>query len=481
MFDKEMRYIVASKRHKTDFKLGNIDLPGKSHYDVFPNLPEHWKKIHQQCLRGKVKKQSEDPFPQSNGKTDWIRWEVRPWYDRDDEIGGIIVFSELITDLIKAREKAEESDRLKSIFLANMSHEIRTPLNAIVGFSCLMIEEEKPPYSDKYPYLTMIKDAGHRLMSIVNDIIDISKLEAGQLKLKVEAEPLLNLMESSYQEFYQTAMDSEKQHLKLKLDFPEDLKDSLVQTDRVRFQQILGNFISNAIKYTQEGTITIGAEPLPDDKHGQLRIYVNDTGKGIPKEKEHLVFKRFRQVEENTFHEGSGLGLSIAKGLVEQLGGDIGFSSSQGIGSTFYFTCQQCEELPKQVRPDQEKSSFEYRKHYSICIAEDDEYSYLYLVKILKPSGAQIYRAKDGEELMLLLKDKAPDLILLDISMPNKTGLDCLKEIHQQGIKTKVIVQSGFAQASEQAKFMEAGADAFIPKPINRVQLIQTINKLLIS
>jgi len=347
MFDRNMCYLAVSKRYIKDYKLDDIDLVGKSHYEVHPDIPDRWKKIHQDCLHGAIRKQQEDSFTRTNGCLVWVRWEIHPWYDQNQEIGGIILFSEVITDLVNARQKAQESDRLKRIFLANMSHEIRTPLNAILGFSNLLVEEEDAPHEEKIDYGSMIRDAGHRLMKIVNDIIDISTLEAGQFQVSLRKEAIYPMLEASFLEFRDIYDAPGKDKLKFYLNLPEELRDSVTLTDKVRFQQVLGNLLSNAIKYTDEGSITLGVKLEGGVKHPCLKVFVTDTGPGIPSDKKHLVFRRFRQIEEDTFHEGSGLGLSIVKGIVRHLGGKTGFTSIPGQGSTFFFTTNIVDDQAK--------------------------------------------------------------------------------------------------------------------------------------
>ena len=654
MFDRKMRYMVASKRFLIDYDLGDQEIIGRTHYEIFPEIPERWKKIHQECLKGKTMRADEDPFPRANGNLDWIKWEIRPWYKETGRVGGMILFSEVITErkmareelrkerdrflnlaatapgaicayrlnpdgsncmpyaspkikeitgfspeelacdascmiplvhpedsetvgrsiyesaknlttwkseyqynhpekgwiwievhsvptrtsngsttwygfindvtdrknaerllveknqeyqalneeyltlneeleeslsrlqninqeLEEAKEKAEESDNLKSIFLANMSHEVRTPLNAILGFSKLLSRRELPVEKKKY-YAELIENSGDRLLRLINDIIDISKLESGQISLDIKEYKIFELVDSCFRSLEKSALRQNKQNIRFHLHFPEDYKNYTTKTDRIRFQQVLDNLLTNALKYTESGSVEVGVQPVRDERGtGKIRIYVKDTGPGIPKEKHHLIFKRFRQVEEHGFHEGTGLGLSISKGITDLLGEDIGFYSEENAGTIFYFTTTIHNDEAGHILSGRKKAETEHPniENKTIFIAEDDFYSFAYLKELLDGNHVKIKHASNGKELIRLLNTSAPDLILLDINMPVMNGFECMEVLKKKNLQIPVIAQTAYAQQEERKRCLKAGCQGYISKPIKRNELFRVISKVL--
>jgi signal transduction histidine kinase len=236
-----------------------------------------------------------------------------------------------------AKEKAEESDRLKSAFLANMSHEIRTPLNAILGFSHLLKDDDADEVEVKQ-FLGLINNSGNNLLRIINDIIDISKIEAGQLsvtKSRFNVNEVLRNVSKKYQnlDVYSTNGD-----IDFIINTPPKNDDLQIRSDIQRLEQVLDNLINNAFKFTQKGKIEVGYKVKSKEGSGYLEFYVKDSGKGIPTDKQNIIFERFRQVEEDIYHEGAGIGLSICKGILSLLEGEIWFESEDKVGTTFYFT-----------------------------------------------------------------------------------------------------------------------------------------------
>lgn len=338
IYDTEMRYIYVSQRFLEDYNIKE-NIIGKHHYEVFPDLPLKWKEVHQRALRGEVVQAEDDLYIHVDGTIDWTRWECRPWCDVDGKVGGIIIYTEVINDekqakaeLIAAKDKAEESDRLKSAFLANMSHEIRTPLNSIVGFSELLrdafYDEQK-----KTEFIDLIIKNGQSLLSIINDILDISKIQAGELKIKLRKLPIEDFLADMVKEY-----ELKFQHTQVKFQFiPEDdMKNVSVLCDPERLSQVFNNLLSNAGKFTRQGHVKISYQV----KGAIVEFQVEDTGIGIAPEYHDKIFERFRQLEnaDSRKYGGNGLGLAISKKLVELMGGTIWVKSQQGIGAAFYFT-----------------------------------------------------------------------------------------------------------------------------------------------
>ncbi|GET25170.1 PAS domain S-box protein [Prolixibacter sp. NT017] len=381
-------------------------------------------------------------------------------------------------ELLRAKEKAEESDRLKSIFLANMSHEIRTPMNAIMGFSNLLGELE-PDDPERDNFIDIIQNSSKRLLQIINDIVDISKIEAGQLRInKTDCEPA-KLLENSYRTFEKSAWVTSNPNLDLMLELPEDAAAIRLHTDGIRVQQVIDNLMSNALKFTQDGSVTIGFVQKQTEDGNFIEFYVKDTGLGISSEKAEIIFERFRQIDEDKHHEGAGLGLSISKGIVELLGGSIWFTSQPNIGTTFSFTVPY--QPVKETLPEWKKAGSEVDEFQglSIIIAEDDRNSYMYLRELLKNRVSEIKHASNGQILMDMLEQSQPDLVLLDIDMPVKSGYECLQEIKEKGITTRIIAQTAYAMLEERDQLLEAGCHGYIAKPIKKAELYEAIGEVM--
>jgi len=381
-------------------------------------------------------------------------------------------------ELIKAKVKAEESDKLKSIFLANMSHEIRTPMNAIMGFSN-MLGEHGLDDSVKAQYLDIIKSSGNRLLQLINDIIDLSKIEAKQLTITKSICSLSEIFINSTETFRKSELLKEKTGIELVLTLPEENKGIKNFSDGNRVQQVLDNLISNAIKYTENGKIETGYSIISKDDRDFIEIYVKDTGIGISEELSSLVFERFRQVEEGRFHEGAGLGLSISKGIVELLGGKIWFVSNENAGTTFYFTIPYIVSEVPPVKAPMSSEVLPKIRGKNIIIADDDYNSFRYLQLLLKGQNANIMHAENGRILMDMVQNSVPDLILLDINMPVISGFEFLSKIQSAGISSKIIAQTAYAMPDEKERCLSAGCHGYIAKPFRKAELFSVINTVL--
>ncbi|MDX2248899.1 MAG: ATP-binding protein [Bacteroidia bacterium] len=379
--------------------------------------------------------------------------------------------------LLRAKEKAEEADRLKSAFLSNMSHDIRTPMNAIIGFSNLL-REGNIEENEQEEFLRHIQNSGTHLLHLIDDIIDISKIEAGQLTIRPSNCRLNDMLRELHAAFALSPRKSKEVEIILS---PAVRDDHLtIITDSFRLQQILVNLISNAIKFTQTGSITIG---YTFRDYRTLEFFVRDTGMGIPYEAQSHVFERFRKIEHATkLNEGTGLGLAICKSLVEMMGGRIWLDSTPGQGSQFSFILPftLADDLQEEeLRP--QKSLHLNWKEKTILIAEDDETSFQLLSRILSKTHAKIIRCKTGQEAVDICDYfENIDLVLMDIQMPNKDGYQALKEIRQKKNQIPVIAQTAFAMAGEMEKGMSAGFNDFLTKPIQHKKLLKTLSPYLI-
>jgi len=381
----------------------------------------------------------------------------------------------------KATIKAEQSDRLKTAFLANMSHEIRTPVNAITGFTELLYDKDLTKEEHEV-YLEYIKSGGKALLTLIDDIIDISKIEAGQLVIRHDDCSVNSLMSDLLKLFQQIKQKKGKADVDLRVD--EDLikNDLIIRTDPNRLKQILSNLIGNAIKFTHQGLVEFGYKI---ENPGQIVFCVKDTGIGIAKDKLDIIFQRFRQVEESFTknYEGTGLGLAISKKLTNLLGGEMWVESILGKGSIFFFS------IPLQiVRIDPEidvKSTNPAKSKQlegkSILVVEDEDSNYILAETILKASKANVLRAEDGIAAVDIIRRNGQqvDLILMDIKMPGMNGYEATTEIKKIKGEIPIIAQTAYTLAEEKEKCLEAGCDDYIPKPIDRQILLKKINKFL--
>lgn len=380
-----------------------------------------------------------------------------------------------------AKSKAEESDRLKSLFLSNMSHEIRTPMNAIVGFA-EMLQDTDLNREQKNRFLDVIIKSGDNLLRLINDIIDISKIEAGQLKFDY-SDCLVNEMISDLETYFkQELVRQKKPHLNMYVQLGHPESDFALQTDCTRLKQILNNLIGNAIKFTDDGFIEFGYRI----KAGNIEFFVRDSGIGIAADKQKLIFERFGQVQEAISRNlsGTGLGLTISKNLVEMLGGELWVDSIPGEGSTFFFNLPlrlgtKHTANAKLVVGDDLRQAFDL-KGKKILIVEDVDTNYFYLSSLLKKMNSEIIRANNGLKAVELAKEDASiDLILMDIELPVLDGYKATQEIKKFRPELPIIAQTAFAMMGERERSREAGCNDYIAKPIRKEELISTLRKYL--
>ncbi|MBN1415078.1 MAG: PAS domain S-box protein [Bacteroidales bacterium] len=383
-------------------------------------------------------------------------------------------------ELVKAKERAEESDKLKTAFLTNMSHEIRTPMNGILGFAEMLNDDSLSPANRK-KYLEIINSNGKMLVNLIDDIIDFAKIEAGQLSIMEDDFSLNNVLDQVHSSFLTQYLRREKSELKIRVRKAFPNENSYIHSDSTRIRQILTNLIGNSIKFTQFGFIEFGYQLK---KPNELLFYVKDTGIGIPKEKLNLIFERFMQADSSSTRKygGSGLGLAISKGLVELLGGKMWAESTVNIGSTFYFAIPYTPAVKKEEDKEEKKKP---KTNYSwegrtFLIAEDDKFSYKFLEGFLKQTHANVIHAADGIEAVNLCRSNNKiDLVLMDIQMPEMNGFEATEEIKKFNKSIPVIAQTANAITEERQKCLNAGCDDFISKPININELYAKIDKWL--
>lgn len=379
-------------------------------------------------------------------------------------------------ELIRSKERAEESDRLKTSFLQNMSHEIRTPMNAIIGFSSLLVDcyEDKPKLEE---YSGIISQRSKDLLEIINDILDISKIESGQLTVHDEVCNLNEFFTDLSAFFYGYQKRSNKQQITFSLDAPEDTSLNVILIDRIKLRQIFVNLISNAFKFTNNGKIEGGCRV---DKNQNLIFYVSDTGIGIPADKQKLVFDRFAQIDQANRQviSGTGLGLSIAKGLVELLGGQIWLESEVGKGTSFYFSIPvKTVEVARTEQVSIDKKPVFRFPGKTILVVEDDVFNTTYIEEILSDSELKIVHAEFGNVAVQLATSQAFDLVLMDIRLPDIDGYEATRLIKQQKPDLSIIAQTAFAAQDDKQKALDAGCIDYISKPIDPELLLVLIDK----
>ena len=351
-------------------------------------------------------------------------------------------------ELIKAKEKAEESDRLKSAFLANMSHEIRTPMNGILGFTELL-KEPNLSGEEQQAFIDIIEKSGDRMLNIINDIVNLSRVESGNVEISI-SETNINMLVEDIYNFFKPETDSKR----IKLSFKNALfsSDAIINTDKEKVFAVLLNLVKNAVKFTQSGAIELGYEM----KDKFLEFFVKDTGSGIPSEQKEIIFERFRQGSESLTrnYEGAGLGLSISKAYVDMLGGKIWTESNKKQGSTFRFTIPYIngDEIDEQPIAIAGKEILQPRK-LKILVVEDDETSRMFLTIMVKPLAGNLFQAITGHEAVeTCRKNPDIDLVLMDIQMPDMDGYEGTRQIRQFNKKVVIIAQTAYALPDDREK-----------------------------
>ena len=378
--------------------------------------------------------------------------------------------------LVKAKERAEQSDRLKSAFLANMSHEIRTPLNAIVGFSQLL--QETSDKEEMAEYIRIINDNNELLLRLINDILYLSKIDAGVAEIYTARTEITDMLDD-----ITTIAAHNNPNSNVRIICDKRYRSCVCNIDRERIMQVWINFVTNAIKYTQEGYVKIGF----DYRDGGLYIYVQDTGIGIAEEKQDRVFGRFEKLDN--FAQGNGLGLSICKAIINQCQGKIGFTSKKFAGSTFYAwipTTAEIELMPATEEPklmavekpkELPKTDSMEERRLRVLVAEDNNNNYLLIKKIL--GFCNTFHATNGQECVNMVKQEKFDVVLMDIVMPVMDGLTATREIRKFNTTLPIIAVTANTFDTDSAKAIDAGCNEYLPKPINRPLLLNALSKVV--
>ncbi|MCK9206074.1 MAG: response regulator [Salinivirgaceae bacterium] len=374
-------------------------------------------------------------------------------------------------ELVAAKDKALGSDRLKSAFLANMSHEIRTPMNGIIGFSGLL-KDTSISTEEREQFINIINESSLRLLRIVNDVLDISKIETGQIELTFVRSNLNQLLQELLL-FYQRMVQEKGLELRIVQSLPDD--HVWMETDKNKLYQVLDNLVNNAIKYTQQGHVSVGYQKTEKG----FRFYVEDTGIGIEDQHKEFIFQRFYQGvdQKDAAHGGTGLGLSIAKAYVDILGGVIKVDSEFGKGACFSFEIPNQKKKLEHADPADE---FGFKTPKTILIVDDEELYAQYLTRILySPSIKLVHVTSGNQALQFIDEHTAPDLVLMDLRLPDMSGFEVTTQIKKRNGAIPVVAITGFDVADYKARHVSMGFNDFLTKPMNPQDLIQTIKKQL--
>jgi PAS domain S-box-containing protein len=488
-------YLVVNESFAQHRKMPAEEIIGKTDYDIYPKREaEKYRKEDAWIIKTK-----EAFFFEEKCRKIWLETFKAPIINENNEVTGVTgialditkrkqiekelkSYSKKLTEqneilriindeLVRAKKRAEESDRLKSSFLANMSHEIRTPMNAILGFSELL-KSKKFPDERKERFIDIINSKSRQLMQIITDIIDISKIEAGQIKIVSKNFTVKDLMEDLEISF-NSLQTQDKKSIKFIAKVKEDDGDFCIYADKLRIGQILTNFLSNAYKFTEKGEIEAGYQIIEGKS---IVFYVRDTGIGIGKDDLKIIFDPFRQVSGSydRIYGGTGLGLSISRGLASKLGGSIWADSEINKGSTFYLKIPYTKG-EKSEKTDEPVTEIYNWQNKTILIAEDEEANFTFFEMLLTPTKARIIRAVNGLEAVEKSKDQRVNLVLMDIKLPELDGLEATRIIKKNRETLPVIAQTAYAMSSDEQECLKAGCDAYIAKPI----VIETFLRLI--
>jgi PAS domain S-box-containing protein len=485
VIDYNKHIINFNKSFAVLFGYAPNELYNLTYLDLIPDeKKENASQFIEAMFSSKLNKyQSQLPYIKSNKEIIWLKLTATVINDDEGKPKYILGMGEDITEhliseekLKKAKEKAEESDRLKTAFLTNMSHEVRTPLNAIIGFSDLLADRNTDNQSRK-EFVEQINISSNMLIKLIDDIIDISQIDAGKLNLTIKTFNVSNILNSLLTAYKTERKINSKDDIDILFHNPYSHNTIYLKSDEFRFKQIFEHLLNNALKYTHKGFIEFGFDL--DDNNFPV-FYVRDTGIGIPEDKKDQIFNHFTKIESRTnLYRGTGIGLTITQKLVELLGGKIWVDSHLGIGSVFYFSIPSKIELIPSLT-NKTKSFNDYNwDGKSILVAEDEDSNYEVIKATLARTHAKLIRVRQGDHAVEYCKQLKLDLILMDIKMPGLDGIEATKQIKVLYPDLPIIAQTAYVHKDECDTCLNAGCDEYIPKPIKSFVLLDMIEKLI--
>ncbi len=470
LLDRDMRYLATSRRFATDFRVAVDGLVGRSHYEVFPDVPDRWREIHRRCLAGAVESAEEDPFPRADGTLDWVRWEILPWRTDAGDIGGIIIFAEVITerkrfqDALKQSEALHrkladdlrEADRRKNEFLGMLSHERRNPL-APIRNSLYILERVDPASAQAlHAREVAVRQVGH-LTRLVDDLLDVTRVARGKIELRRADLDLAALARRSADDHRALIAG---RGLELHVELPD--APVPVHGDETRLAQIFGNLLSNAAKFTPAGgrvTLSLRVEG------GRALVHVHDTGPGIASDVLPSLFQPFSQGRQTLARSegGLGLGLALVKGLVALHGGEVGFANDRGADFTVALPLApgHAARGPTAERRGAGAAAPARR----VLVVDDNRDAAESLAELVAMLGHEVAVAYDGPGAVATARARPFDLVLCDIGLPGMDGYAVARQLRAAGEGATLVALSGYAQPEDVARALAAGFDAHVAKP----------------
>ncbi|VXD12987.1 putative Histidine kinase [Planktothrix serta PCC 8927] len=478
MFDREMCYIAYSDKWLSDFGLVGLNQQSPSikqqGLEAFPQMPDAWKNAFKQVLKGKIISSPEDVFYDADGKKSMIRWAIHPWYEPNQQIGGVVIAADRIDELVEAREAALENARIKSQFLANMSHEIRTPMNGVMGMAGLLLKTELT--SKQQDFVQGIRISAEHLLAIINDILDFSKLEAGEMKLESLDFDLENCLETVID---LVATQAEEKGLELAMIMDIEVPRQL-RGDPGRLRQVLLNLLGNGIKFTATGEVVVRVNQLSStSKMTLLRFEVSDTGIGISPEGQAQLFQCFSQLDSSTTRQygGTGLGLVISKQLVNLMGGEIGVTSQLGQGSKFWFTAQFLtgEASKNRLVPPS-------LMNLKLLVVDSSATIRQAICYLTQSWGMQLDEATDGESALTLLHQATTQgepyhAAIFDQQLLRSNGDNMAEVIRgdRNLSQTKLVLMTMMNQRDLAEQMLQQGVASYLIKPVRASRLFDAL------